>query len=59
MSHSDEAGDLLRLSPLSRHLSIPLRTLRNRIAKGQLVPRLKYGVKLYSVKQAKRAFGIP
>lgn len=48
---------LLRLSDLSRHLQIPLRTIRNKIDAGLIKPRIKYGVKFYSVNEVKKVFG--
>ena len=53
--HSD---DLVRMAELERVIGTDARNIRRRIDKGLIRVRERYGVKLYSIKEAKKAFGL-
>ena len=52
------SNDLVRMAELERVIGTDARNIRRRIGKGLIRVRERYGVKLYSIKEAKKAFGL-
>ena len=52
------SNDLVRMADLERAIKQDARNIRRRIDKGLIRVRERYGVKLYSIKEAKKAFGM-